>query len=207
MKKRFIIEKESTANTSSYDDTTSSFQTDTISDEYYTENEGPFNGYPFLNIAKTKYRKPSNGTKQDLFTKDEIISRLENTIPLKSMEEKKILTKLPYFKTWVRYYNTKTKKFRIGGHLMKVVYPDYVVLVNLNNKISWTVQLKDCIFYITDPRLKQDDTNDTETNDIVNTSKKFNNYNIKKDSKDNMEDKIKDKLYTLYKQGKLSRLE
>jgi hypothetical protein len=207
MKKRFIIEKESTTNTSSYDDTTSSFQTDTISDEYYTENEGSFNGYPFLNIAKTKYRKPSNGTKQDLFTKDEIISRLENTIPLKSMEEKKILTKLPYFKTWVRYYNTKTKKFRIGGHLMKVVYPDYVVLVNLNNKISWTVQLKDCIFYITDPRLKQDDTNDTETNDIVNTSKKFNNYNIKKDSKDNMEDKIKDKLYTLYKQGKLSRLE
>jgi hypothetical protein len=207
MKKRFIIEKESTTNTSSYDDTTntSSFQTDTISDEYYTENEGSFNGYPFLNIAKTKYRKPSNGTKQDLFTKDEIIKRLENTIPLKSMEEKKILTKLPYYKTWVRYYNTKTKKFRIGGHLMKVVYPDYVVLVNLNNKISWTVQLKDCIFYITDPRLKQDETNNT--NNIINTNKKLNNYNIKNDKKDNMEDKIKDKLYTLYKQGKLSRLE
>jgi len=207
MKKRFIIEKESTTNTSSYDDTTntSSFQTDTISDEYYTENEGSFNGYPFLNIAKTKYRKPSNGTKQDLFTKDEIIKRLENTIPLKSMEEKKILTKLPYYKTWVRYYNTKTKKFRIGGHLMKVVYPDYVVLVNLNNKISWTVQLKDCIFYITDPRLKQDETNNT--NNIINTNKKLNNYNIKNDKKDNMEDKIKDKLYSLYKQGKLSRLE
>jgi len=200
MKKRFIIEKESTTNTSSYDDTSSSFQTDTISDEYYTEIDN--NGYPFLNIAKTKYRKPTNGSKQDLFTKDEIIKRLENTIPLKSMEEKKILTKLPYYKTWVRYYNTKTKKFRIGGHLMKVVYPDYVVLVNLNNKISWTVQLKDCIFYITDPRLKQD-----ETNSIINTNKKLNNYNIKNDKKDNMEDKIKDKLYSLYKQGKLSRLE
>lgn len=200
MKKRFIIEKESTTNTSSYDDTSSSFQSDTYSDEYYTEIDN--NGYPFLNIAKTKYRKPTNGSKQDLFTKDEIIKRLENTIPLKSMEEKKILTKLPYYKTWVRYYNTKTKKFRIGGHLMKVVYPDYVVLVNLNNKISWTVQLKDCIFYITDPRLKQD-----ETNSIINTNKKLNNYNIKNDKKDNMEDKIKDKLYSLYKQGKLSRLE
>lgn len=214
MKKRFIIEKESTTSTNtstSYGDT-NTFQTDTNSDEYYTENETSFDGYPFLNIAKTKYRKPIGGSKQDLFTKDEIINRIENTIPLKTMEEKKILTKLPYFKTWIRYFNTKTKRFRIGGHLMKVVYPDYIVLVNLNNKISWTVQLKDCIFYITDPRLKND-TNHTNANNITD---KYNNYknninnknNVEnKKSKDSMEDKIKDKLYSLYKQGKLSRLE
>lgn len=213
MKKRFIIEKESTASTNTYSDT-STFQTDTNSDEYYTENETSFDGYPFLNIAKTRYRKPIGGSKQDLFTKDEIINRIENTIPLKTMEEKKILTKLPYFKTWIRYFNTKTKRFRIGGHLMKVVYPDYIVLVNLNNKISWTVQLKDCIFYITDPRLKGD-TNQTHANNTQLTDKynnyKDNNYknniNNKNKSKDNMEDKIKDKLYSLYKQGKLSRLE
>lgn len=202
MKKRFIIEKESSASTnlSSYDDS-STFQTDTNSDEYYTENETSVDGYPFLNIAKTRYKKPISGSKQDLFTKDEIIKRLENTIPLKTMEEKKILTKLPYFKTWIRYYNTKTKRFRIGGNLMKVVYPDYIVLVNLNNKISWTVQLKDCIFYITDPSMKKDETN------INNTNKLNNNSNNKNKSKDDMEDKIKDKLYSLYKQGKLSRLE
>jgi hypothetical protein len=206
MKKRFIIEKESTdsRNTSSYDDTTT-FQTDTNSDEYYTENETSFNGYPFLNIANARYKKPINGTKQDLFTKDEIINRLENSIPLKTMEEKKILTKLPYFKTWVRYFNTKTKKFRVGGHLMKVVYPDYIVLVNLNNKISWTVQLKDCIFYINDPRLKGDSVNNT--NKLINNKNKNNNTNNKNKSNENMEDKIKDKLYSLYKQGKLSRLE
>lgn len=200
MKKRFIIEKESTASTNTYSDT-STFQSDTNSDEYYTENETSFDGYPFLNIAKTRYKKPISGSKQDLFTKDEIIQRLENTIPLKTMEEKKILTKLPYFKTWIRYFNTKTKRFRIGGNLMKVVYPDYIVLVNLNNKISWTVQLKDCIFYITDPRVKKDETN------INNTNKLTNNSNNKNKSKDSMEDKIKDKLYSLYKQGKLSRLE
>lgn len=210
MKKRFIIEKESTASntTTSYGDT-STFQTDTNSDEYYTESEISFNEYPFLNIAKAKYRKPIGGTKQDLFTKDEIINRIENTIPLKTMEEKKILTKLPYFKTWIRYFNTKTKRFRIGGNLMKVVYPDYIVLVNLNNKISWTVQLKDCIFYITDPRLKSE-TNQTIINNKQKLTDKYNNYknNIdNKKPKDNMEDKIKDKLYSLYKQGKLSRLE
>lgn len=202
MKKRFIIEKEST-NTTSYDDT-STFQTDTNSDEYYTENERSVNGYPFISIANTRYKKPINGTKQDLFTKDEIINRLENSIPLKTMEEKKILTKLPYFKTWVRYFNTKTKKFRVGGHLMKVVYPDYIVLVNLNNKISWTVQLKDCIFYINDPRLKNETVNNTRK--LIN-NKIDNNSNNKNKSNENMEDKIKDKLYSLYKQGKLSRLE
>jgi hypothetical protein len=158
-----------------------------------------------LNIAKTRYKKPISGSKQDLFTKDEIIKRLENTIPLKTMEEKKILKKLPYFKTWIRYYNTQTKKFRIGGNLMKVVYPDYIVLVNLNNKISWTVQLKDCIFYINDPRLKGDSVNNT--NKLINNKNKNNNTNNKNKSNENMEDKIKDKLYSLYKQGKLSRLE
>ena len=207
MKKRFIIEKESTAtnttttNTTSYDDTTETFQTTTNSDEYYTESEN--DGYPFRNIANTNYRKSKGGTKQDNLTKDEIIKRLENSIPLKTMEEKKILTRLPYFKTWIRYFNVKTKKFRVGGHLMKVVYPDYIVLVNLNNKISWTVQLKDCMFYITDPRLKEETT--TKPNQI-NNNIKLNKTNNSKQT-DNTENKIKEKLYSLYKQGKLSRLE
>lgn len=201
MKKRFIIKKESTEPTTEATtfDTgttettfTSEFQTESEnfeSDEYYTETDSIIedNEFPFMRLRDSKYIKPRGGTKQDLMTKDEIIKRIQNTIPLKTMEEKKILTRLPYFKTWLRYFNTKTRKFRIGGVLMKVVYPDYLILGNINNKISWTVQIKDCIFYVTDPKLKE-----TEESTV----------NIKERTE---EDKIKDKLYTLYKQGKLAR--
>lgn len=174
MKKRFIIEKESTATSSSYV-TDSTFITETtITDEYYYENGNDNN---FINIKDADYKKPITGSMQDSMTKEEIIKRLENCIPLKTMEEKKVLTKLPFFRTWIRYYNINTKQFRVGGVLTKVVYPDYMVLVNLNNKVSWSVQLKDVIVYITHPAQ---------------------NEKIK-------EKKIKDKLYDLYKRGKLSR--
>lgn len=200
MKKKIIIKKESTEQTIDTETTettfTSEFNSDSEnfeSDEYYTETDDTTqrNGFPFVRLRDSKYIKPRGGTKQDLMTKDEIINRIQKTIPLKTMEEKKILTRLPYFKTWLRYFNTKTRKFRIGGVLMKVVYPDYLILGNINNKISWTVQIKDCIFYVTDPRLKETEESTVNINNKERTE----------------EDKIKDKLYVLYKQGKLSRIE
>lgn len=199
MKKRFVIQKESTAE-STIDTTTftSDIQTSESeyleSDEYYTETTETENDNYFTKLRDSRYTRPKDGTKQDAMTKEEIINRLQNTIPLKTMEEKKILTKLPYFKTWLRYFNTKTRKFRIGGVLMRVVYPDYLILGNINNKISWSVQIKDCIFYVTDPALKEDKEQQKDRKQ-------------QKDKEPTEEDKIKDKLYTLYKQGKLSRVE
>lgn len=188
MKKRFIVEKELTTNTTTTVDTTDTIDTtetadtsfittNSETDEYYTDSELQDDEYPFKNISLSKYKKPASGTVQDSFTREEVLKKIQNCIPLKTIEEKKILTKMPYFRTWVRYYNTNTKQFRVGGILMKVVYPDYMVLVNLNSKISWSVQLKDVIVYITDPK-----------------------HNEKYKEK-----VVKDKLYLLYKQGKLSR--
>ena len=184
MKKRFVVEKELETNTTTVDTTETDDTVDTTfittNSEYYTDSEYlQDNEYPFKNISLSKYKKPASGTVQDSFTREEIIKKIQNCIPLKTIEEKKILTKMPYFRTWVRYYNTNTKQFRVGGILMKVVYPDYMVLVNLNNKVSWSVQLKDVIVYITDPK-----------------------HNEKYKEK-----VVKDKLYLLYKQGKLSRKE
>jgi hypothetical protein len=64
---------------------------------------------------------------------------------------------------------------------MKVSYPDYIMLVNTSNNLSWSVQLKDNIIYIPDQR----------------------KVNYKKDEKDK-EKLIKEKLYEMYQKGKLT---
>lgn len=129
----------------------------------------------------TGYKKSSSGSRQDNFSRDDILKRLENYIPLKTMKEKELLTQLPNFKSWVRYYNTETKQFRTGGLLMKVVYPDYIMLVNTAKNITWSVQLKNNIIYIQDPKIAK-----------------------QKEKEQSKEEAIKEKLFDLYKNGKLT---
>lgn len=149
--RKFIIEKQDTA-------TTTATIASSDYDEYYSDTEDVTSSIPtrkqkgnemFTSIVNTHY---TNGSKQENFTINDILKKLVNYIPLKTMNEKEILQQLPIFKTWIRYYNVKTKQFRTGGLLMKVSYPDYITLVNTTNKLSWSVQLKDNIIYIPDPR-------------------------------------------------------
>lgn len=187
MKKRLIIEKKGTSTTQSMligSETDTEDESDSyLVDTDFTETEE--GRRLFKTISESDYVKPKNGSVQDNLTIDEIKEKLKGFIPLKTMEEKKILRKLPIFRSFVRYINTKTKQFRTGGMLMKVEYPDYMVLVNRG--ISWSVQLKDTIVFIRDPRIVRDNPNP-----------------IKKKNDKEQEKIIKDKLYTMYKNGELN---
>jgi hypothetical protein len=112
-------------------------------------------------------------TVKNKLTNKEIIKRLEGSISLNTIEEMDILKTLPIMKTWVRYINKNTKLFRLGGLLMKVNYPTYIVLANPAQKVVWSVQLNDNIIFIKD-------TSEMDKNN-----------------------KIKEKLFKLYTDGRL----
>lgn len=125
--------------------------------------------------------KTSNSYKsvQKGFTDEEIREKLQGYVALRSMEQKKYLETLPIYKTWIRYHNVKTNQFRTGGLLIKVNYPDYIVLQNTAKKITWSVQLNDNIIYVRDPKI---------------------------DEEEKKEEKLKDKLLDLYNRGQLRKI-
>lgn len=139
-------------------------------DETTTENE-----YAPPSLAK---RQPQYKSRQNKFTDEEIEEKLRGYVPLKTMEQKKYLETLTPFKTWIRYHNTKLDQFRTGGILVKVSYPDYIVLRNTNNNVAWSVQLKDNIIYIPDPKTKREKEK---------------------------EQRVKDKLYEMFQRGELKK--
>lgn len=181
--KRFIVQKQdSTKTTEDESDTavTDSYIQDTSYVEDTEEQEG--GAARFNSIARSDYKKPSKGSRQDNMTKDEIKKKLVGYVPLRTMKEKKVLEQMPLFKTWVRYINNETKQFRTGGLLMKVEYPNYIMLVNTQKNLSWSVQLNENIFFIRDP------------SDADNYKKERENVQV-----------TKDKLYEMYKRGELKK--
>lgn len=180
--KRFIIQKQdSTKSTEDVSDITDSYVQDTES--YVEDTEDQEGGAArFNSITRSEYKKSARGSRQDNFTKEEIKKKLVGYIPLRTMKEKKVLEEMIPFKTWVRYINNETKQFRTGGLLMKVEYPKYIMLVNTQKNLSWSVQLEDNIIFIRDPANEE-------------------NYRKEKENVQAM----KDKLYEMYKKGELKR--
>jgi hypothetical protein len=179
--KRYIIEKQNTTDTNAtttYDDDSEYF----TESDYQTSNAKGGAPKVYTSLTKTQYRKPQSGSRQDNLSREMIIQKLENYIPLKTMQDKKILETLPRFKTWIKYYNTQTKQFRTGGLLSKISYPDYIMLINTKQNLTWSVQLKDNVIYIPDPK-----------------------YVEKIQKEKEKEVMIKEKLFNLYKQGKLAQ--
>lgn len=170
--KRIVIEKQDTSTTKPTDTftETQSYEEDTD----YTETEQDAE-YRFKSIVDSNYRKPQGGTYQDNMSTEDIRKRIAGCYILKTMTEKRVLETLPLFKTWIRYINHETKQFRTGGLLMKVSYPDYIMLVNPSKNLTWSVQLKDNILFYREP-------------EVVETDR---------------EQAIKDKLYEMYKRGDL----
>jgi hypothetical protein len=181
VQKRFIVDKRETETTTNYDTnmTITSYDEDTTQTQTDTQSGA---GIQFTSIVNSEYRKPRDGTKQENMSTDDIKKKLEGFIPLKTMQEKKILTTLPLFRTWVRYVNKDTKQFRTGGLLMKVSYPDYIMLVNTNKTLTWSVQIKDNILFIRDPKDVQ----------RINHQK-------------HVEQNIKDRLFDMYQKGELKK--
>jgi hypothetical protein len=156
----------------------SSDEEDATSTEDFTSTDDSNSTYQrkeYNSIVNSRYTRQS---KQDNMSEDVIRQRLQGFVPLTTIRDKKILTTLPLFKTWIRYINTNTGQFRVGGLLMKVEYPDYIMLVNNDKNLTWSVQLKDNMIFIRDPSRKEQ---------------------VKK------EQSVKNKLYQMYKNGELKR--
>jgi phage protein D len=190
--KGLIVEKQNTETTTDMvtaTDITTTYESD---DEYYSETEDTSTqtgGKKYITVSRKQYKKPPQGSMQDNFTKEEILRRLQNCIPLKTMQEKSILNDLPIFKTWIRYYNVEKRLFRVGGLLLKSGYPEYIMLINPNQNVSWSVQLKDNIIYIQDPRKQE------------MTRKQKEEERREKKEKERL---VKEKLYEMYQNGRLA---
>jgi hypothetical protein len=183
-----IIKKESTDGRETYSGSgsgsgndsgnDSGSDTESVSSGYSSEGGGR---YRFTSIVESKYKIPKEGSKQHNMTKEQIKEKLQGYKSLKTIQDKRYLLTLKPFKVWIRYFNTVTKEFRVGG-LLKLVDPElrYIMLVNTNKNLTWSVQLKDNIIFV--PK------------DIEAKQKAKEKENV-----------TKEKLYRLYKEGKLTK--
>jgi hypothetical protein len=138
------------------------------------------------------YKKPTEGTYQHNLTKENIINGLDGYRKLSTIEEKKMINFVPLFKTWVKYYDTLKKEFRLGGVIIKNEYPVYIMLMNMKTKITWSVQLANNIIFIPEDKILE---NEVSIKPIIK----------EKDSSKSKEDKQKEMLWKLYKNGELIR--
>jgi hypothetical protein len=184
--KKLIIEKRQDSSTRYQTTTTDADESyDYDSDYDYTDttDQTGEGRRKFVSIMDSHYKKPPSGSKQDNLSREDIKKKLKGYIPLMTMSDKKMLTNMPYFKTWVRYISNKTKQFRTGGLLTYVAYPDYIMLVNTAKNITWSVQLKDNTIYVPDSSTVQNRDDERQK---------------KRD--------VKEKLYDMYKRGQLKKV-
>lgn len=151
----------------------------------------------FVSIVDSGYKKSKYGSKQDHMTGYDMVHQLDNYVALKTLNEKRLLERVTPFKTWIRYLNINNKKFRVGGLLMKVEYPDYIMLVNPKLNLTWSVQLKDHIIYVPD----KDYPRNREEKEMIKIKRK--ELEKKKEKEEKM-DILKDHLFSLYKTGQLT---
>ena len=159
---KYIVELQSTTDTAAttheagtVTDTTN--LTDPVGDgEYYTPRRQVGGRVKrFTSITDAVYRKPVGGSAQDHYTVNDVRKQLRDHVALKNDEDKQLLKEFPPFRVWVRYYNNVTKQFRTGGLLTKVVYPDYIILANVRKNVTWSVQIRDCTFYVHNSALER----------------------------------------------------
>jgi hypothetical protein len=91
------------------------------------------------NISKDNYKKPPQ-TYTDLLTKKDIQNKLLDYEKVDKLDDNIIGFHCRYFELKDNEY-----KFRMGGLIKNVGLPEYVVMTN--GKVSWSVQVKNCIFF------------------------------------------------------------
>ncbi len=142
---------------------------------------------------KNKVNKPKripNSIKNSDYIRPEItytdkLSKKEIEALLIDYEQVNDLNDVPQG-TYIRYFEDKdgVMKFRIGGILtIKTGLPNYCILYN--NKVSWSVQVKKCIFFrkITTAEIKKEykellDKKDREIAELQSYIKKLTKDNI-----------------------------
>lgn len=181
-KTKYNIQKESTEDTSinknnknETESTENTYSTDTENSKIIKIKKKKKGNLHFIN----EYVKNVDYVKKKI-TKEEIITMLDGYKAFKTDDEKKILLKLKN-KTFIRYYNTKTKEFKRGGNLLKVDSNlQNIVLANFTNNMIWKANLKDLIIFVSLKHINEIHQNEK---DIKEKEKII---------------KIKDKLYRLY---------
>jgi hypothetical protein len=148
-------------------------ETDNTETKKITLKKGKGNMMSVYKSVHTLKRDITTPTVKNKLSNKEILKKLEGCISLNTIEEMDVLKTLPIMRSWIRYMNKNTKLFKLGGLLMKVNYPTYIVLANPVQKIVWSVQLNDNIIFIKD-------TSEIDKNN-----------------------KIKEKLFKLYTDGRL----
>ena len=93
------------------------------------------------------FEKTTIGIQNTMRSKD-VKKEIEGYYVLKNKREKKVLERLEIYKNWIKYINVDNYKFRFGGLLYKVNYPDYIMLLNPRDKVIWMVRLDKNILFI-----------------------------------------------------------
>ena len=202
---RIIIEKRDNSDSDTDSDTDTESEVSSRSDDkkiiYTKKKKNRRQGKDseedrFVSIVDSGYKKSKYGSKQDHMTGYDMVHQLDNYVALRTLKEKRILERATPFKTWIRYLNINNKKFRVGGLLMKVEYPDYIMLINPKLNLTWSVQLNDHIIYMPD---KEYPIN-REEKEMMKIKQK--DLEKKKEKEEKM-DILKDHLFSLYKTGQL----
>jgi hypothetical protein len=204
---KIIIEKKGTDSSSGSgsgsgsDSGSSEYSTSESDSDYDSSSYSTSEKKGFVSIVDSSYKKSKYGSKQDNMTGYDIVNYLDNYVALKTLKEKKILRKVTPFKTWIRYLNLKNKKFRVGGLLMKVEYPDYIMLVNPKLNLTWSVQLEDNVIYIPDKEYNHIyPLSDLQKKEL----KKKREIEEQIKQKKEKEEILKENLLSLYKKGNLA---
>ena len=96
-------------------------------------------------ISKDNYIKTGNEIQENL-TEDDIKILLEDYTEVNDYKELKLGMHIRYYTIKLDKYGNQTKLFRMGGNIIKID-DEYRYLILSNNKISWSVQLNNNIFY------------------------------------------------------------
>ena len=125
-------------------DMTINFDTEINLDELNPSKENKESSQKISNrISDTNYKRPPL-TYTDKLSKEQVKELLIDYEQIKSLDELKNIqtgTHLRYFE-----YKDNELKFRTGGILtVKTGIPDYLILSS--GKVSWSVQIKKCIFF------------------------------------------------------------
>jgi hypothetical protein len=91
------------------------------------------------NIAEVNYKRPIN-TFTDLLSKKDIQNKLIDYEKVDKVDENIIGYHCRYFELKDGEY-----KFRVGGFITIGGFPDYVMMTN--GQVTWSVQVKNCIFF------------------------------------------------------------
>jgi hypothetical protein len=135
-------------------------------------------------LSQERYNRPDK-TIQDKLTKEEIAEKLQGYVKVDNIAEVPLNTHLRYFTTEINKKTGATeRKFRLGGFLTNNLNNKKYIILS-NGKLSWSVQTENTIFF----RKKS-------IEEIINE------YEDKLKNKDNIIDKLEDKVLLLKKRIK-----